>query len=122
MCLLQLQATTPLSYMQQLQQQQQESRGDISGSSRRLPQAQDAQGWMQEALKTRRDALTGTYSDFPLAPYEHIIETDCSLRGCAVITGYCSWHLAASQMRVCADYDIEQWVPSGYAMGNCILL
>ncbi|EIE24823.1 hypothetical protein COCSUDRAFT_46959 [Coccomyxa subellipsoidea C-169] len=54
----QLQATTPLSYMQQLQQQQ-ESRGDISGSSRRLPQAQDAQGWMQEALKTRRDALTG---------------------------------------------------------------
>ena len=44
---------------QHQQQQQQEGVSDSRASARRFTEALDAQGWMQEALKSRRDALTG---------------------------------------------------------------
>ncbi|BDA49260.1 probable selenocysteine insertion sequence-binding protein 2-like at C-terminar half [Coccomyxa sp. Obi] len=50
----QLHANTPTSF-QQLQQQL-EGMGDLRSP---FPGLRDAQGWMQEALKSRRDALTG---------------------------------------------------------------
>ena len=55
---MQLHANIPPSLLY-AQQQQQEGVSDLRAPIRRLTQALDAQHWMQEALKTRRDALTG---------------------------------------------------------------
>lgn len=57
---VQLHANTPPSSQQQ---QQLEAMGDLRTP---LPGLRDAQGWMQEAMKSRRDALTGAAQFSPL--------------------------------------------------------